>query len=119
MNGFTGTPVNTVWFTCGFAILLGLLVFAGEQAINAIFSLSIVALYIAYAYVAIRFPQREIVILTCLILQYTHRSAFPRTEQLQARAVLARRVQLPHSAYLCFVDALHGHRLPLPDDALD
>jgi hypothetical protein len=51
MNGFTKTPVNTVWFTCGFAILLGLLVFAGTQAINAIFSLSIVALYIAYAYV--------------------------------------------------------------------
>ena len=48
MNGFTKTPVNTVWFTCGFAIVLGLLVFAGEQAINAIFSLSIVALYIAY-----------------------------------------------------------------------
>ena len=49
MNKYTETPVNTVWFTCGFAILLGLLVFAGTQAINAIFSLSIVALYIAYA----------------------------------------------------------------------
>ncbi|EKM52368.1 uncharacterized protein PHACADRAFT_260687 [Phanerochaete carnosa HHB-10118-sp] len=49
MNKYTKTPVNTVWFTCGFAALLGLLVFAGEQAINAIFSLSIVALYIAYA----------------------------------------------------------------------
>ncbi|GJE88959.1 amino acid transporter [Phanerochaete sordida] len=48
MNKHTGTPVNTVWFTCGFAVLLGLLVFAGTQAINAIFSLSIVALYIAY-----------------------------------------------------------------------
>lgn len=49
MNGFTGTPVNTVWFTCGFSILLGLLAFAGAQAINAIFSLSVVALYVAYA----------------------------------------------------------------------
>ncbi|KAF9815693.1 hypothetical protein IEO21_04410 [Rhodonia placenta] len=49
MNSFTGTPVNTVWFTCGFSILLGLLAFAGAQAINAIFSLSVVALYVAYA----------------------------------------------------------------------
>lgn len=49
MNGYTKTPVNTVWFTCGFAILLGLLVFAGDQAINAVFALSVVALYIAYA----------------------------------------------------------------------
>lgn len=51
MNSFTKTPVNTVWFTCGFSILLGLLVFAGDQAINAVFSLSVVALYIAYALV--------------------------------------------------------------------
>jgi len=49
MNAFTGTPVNTVYFTCGCALLLGLLVFAGAAAINAIFSLSVVALYVAYA----------------------------------------------------------------------
>ena len=49
MNAFTGTPVNTVWFTCGFATFLGLLAFAGSQAINAVFALSVVALYIAYA----------------------------------------------------------------------
>ncbi|PCH43032.1 APC amino acid permease [Wolfiporia cocos MD-104 SS10] len=49
MNDFTGTPVNTVWFTCGFSLLLGLLAFAGTQAINAIFSLSVVALYVAYS----------------------------------------------------------------------
>ncbi|EPS97278.1 hypothetical protein FOMPIDRAFT_1032033 [Fomitopsis schrenkii] len=49
MNGFTGTPVNTVYFTCGFSLLLGLLAFAGEAAINAVFSLSVVALYVAYA----------------------------------------------------------------------
>ncbi|KAL1740224.1 amino acid/polyamine transporter I [Schizophyllum fasciatum] len=49
MNKYTGTPVNTVWFVASLSLLLGLLVFAGEQAINAIFSLSIVALYIAYA----------------------------------------------------------------------
>lgn len=46
MNSFTKTPVNTVWFVCGFSALLGLLVFAGEQAIDAIFALSIVALYV-------------------------------------------------------------------------
>lgn len=51
MNGYTKTPVNTVWFTCVLAIALGLLVFAGDQAINAVFSLSVTALYIPYAYV--------------------------------------------------------------------
>ncbi|KAI0341281.1 APC amino acid permease [Trametopsis cervina] len=49
MNSYTKTPVNTVWFTCGFAVALGLLAFAGTQAINAVFSLSVVALYIAYS----------------------------------------------------------------------
>lgn len=46
MNSFTKTPVNTVWFVCGFAALLGLLAFAGTQAINAVFALSVVALYV-------------------------------------------------------------------------
>ena len=46
MNSFTGTPVNTVWFVAVFSLLLGLLAFAGDAAINAIFSMSIVALYI-------------------------------------------------------------------------
>ncbi|KAH9856381.1 APC amino acid permease [Lenzites betulinus] len=49
MNSYTKTPVNTVWFVAAFSILLGLLAFAGDSAINAIFSMSIVALYIAYA----------------------------------------------------------------------
>lgn len=49
MNKYTKTPVNTVWFTCAFALLLGLLAFAGTQAINAVFALSVVAPYIAYA----------------------------------------------------------------------
>lgn len=57
MNGFTGTPVNTVWFTCGFSILLGLLAFAGAQAINAIFSLSVVALYVGTPH-SVPFPSR-------------------------------------------------------------
>lgn len=42
LNGFTGTPVNTVIYDAFFSILLGLLVFAGPQAINAVFSLSVV-----------------------------------------------------------------------------
>jgi len=49
MNGYTKTPVNTVVFDGLIALLLGLLVFAGTQAINAIFGISIVGLYIAYA----------------------------------------------------------------------
>ncbi|KAF5381938.1 hypothetical protein D9757_007583 [Collybiopsis confluens] len=49
MNRYTKTPVNTVIFIAFFALLLGLLVFAGAEAINAVFSLSVTALYIAYA----------------------------------------------------------------------
>ncbi|TRM63319.1 amino acid permease-domain-containing protein [Schizophyllum amplum] len=48
MNAWTGTPVNTVWFVATLSLLLGLLAFAGDQAINAVFSLSVIALYIAY-----------------------------------------------------------------------
>ena len=49
MNSFTGTPVNTVWFVAIIATLLGLLSLAGNQAIDAIFALSVTALYIAYS----------------------------------------------------------------------
>ncbi|KAG6914602.1 hypothetical protein DXG01_016378 [Tephrocybe rancida] len=49
MNSFTGTPVNTVIFDGVLAILLGCLAFAGASAINAVFGLSIVGTYIAYA----------------------------------------------------------------------
>ena len=49
MNGFTGTPVNSVIFGGILSILLGLLVFAGPQAINAVFALSTVGLYFAYS----------------------------------------------------------------------
>jgi len=49
MNKFTGAPVNTVVFDAFFALVVGLLVFAGPQAINAVFTISITALYIAYA----------------------------------------------------------------------
>ncbi len=46
MNAYTGTPVNTVWFCAIWAIILGLLAFAGPSAINAVFSLGVTALYV-------------------------------------------------------------------------
>lgn len=49
MNGYTQTPVNTVLFDAILALVLGLLVFAGDQAINAVFTISVTGLYIAYA----------------------------------------------------------------------
>jgi amino acid transporter len=49
MNNYTGTPVNTVIFVAFFALLLGLLSFAGSQAIDAIFEIGVTALYIAYS----------------------------------------------------------------------
>lgn len=56
MNSYTKTPVNTVWFCCIISTLMGLLAFAGEQAIGAIFSLSVVGLYVAYSIpIAVRF----------------------------------------------------------------
>jgi len=41
--------VNTVWFDVILTILLGCLVFAGTQAINAVFALSVTSLYVAYS----------------------------------------------------------------------
>ncbi|KDQ54538.1 hypothetical protein JAAARDRAFT_135209 [Jaapia argillacea MUCL 33604] len=49
MNSYTGTPVNTVWFTCFWAVAMGLLAFAGAGAIDAVFAIGVVALYIAYS----------------------------------------------------------------------
>ncbi|KAJ6450901.1 amino acid/polyamine transporter I [Mycena sanguinolenta] len=48
MNTFTATPVNAVWVVTGVAFILTLLVFAGPTAITTIFSLPIVAQYLAY-----------------------------------------------------------------------
>ncbi|KAH7342012.1 APC amino acid permease [Rhizoctonia solani] len=49
MNSYTETPVNTVWFSVFISALLGLLAFAGEAAISAVFALSVIGLYIAYS----------------------------------------------------------------------
>jgi len=49
MNKFTETPVNTVWWCAFLSMCLGLLVFAGPEAINAVFAISVTALYVAYS----------------------------------------------------------------------
>jgi len=49
MNGYTKTPVNSVWFCASGAVALGALVFAGTQAVNAVFAISVTALYVAYS----------------------------------------------------------------------
>lgn|SRR6266446_3821315 len=60
MNKFTKTPVNTVWFCAAGSIALGGLVFAGTQAINAVFSISITAQYVAYSIpIAVRWIWRK------------------------------------------------------------
>ncbi|KAJ6450888.1 APC amino acid permease [Mycena sanguinolenta] len=48
INKFTATPINAVWVVTGVAFILTLLVFAGPTAITTIFSLPIVAQYLAY-----------------------------------------------------------------------
>ena len=48
MNRFTKTPINTVWFVAAGSIGLGALVFAGQQAVNAVFSISNAAQNLAY-----------------------------------------------------------------------
>ncbi|TFK35826.1 APC amino acid permease [Crucibulum laeve] len=61
MNSFTKTPVNTVCYDAILALALGLLVFAGDQAINAVFAISIISLYIAYAIpIAARFAGKNV-----------------------------------------------------------
>jgi amino acid transporter len=60
MNKFTKTPVNTVWFCAAGSISLGALVFAGTQAINAVFSISITAQYVAFSIpIAVRWIWRK------------------------------------------------------------
>ena len=47
MNPYTKTPVNAVWFAASSAFLLGLLAFAGGEAVNAVFSLGVTAQNVA------------------------------------------------------------------------
>ncbi len=48
VNKTTGTPVNAVWFNWFIGQLLLLLIFAGDSAIGAIFSVGALAAYIAF-----------------------------------------------------------------------
>jgi hypothetical protein len=49
LSSYTQTPINSVWYDAILAIAMGLLAFAGDQAINAAFALSVTGLYVAYA----------------------------------------------------------------------
>ena len=48
VNKYTKTPVNAVWFNCAVGILLCCLIFAGEVAILAIFSVGAIACFVAF-----------------------------------------------------------------------
>ncbi|KAG1720546.1 amino acid transporter [Suillus paluster] len=48
INGYTHTPVNTVWFDAACALLIGLLAFVSTQAVNAVFTIGVTASYISY-----------------------------------------------------------------------
>lgn len=48
VNGFTKTPVNAVWFNCFVGVLLCCLIFAGEVAVLAIFSVGAIACFVAF-----------------------------------------------------------------------
>ncbi|KAG6374456.1 amino acid permease-domain-containing protein [Boletus reticuloceps] len=43
VNTYTGTPVNTVWFDCVLALLIGLLALLGRATVNAVFMISVTA----------------------------------------------------------------------------
>ncbi|KAL1969950.1 hypothetical protein VTN77DRAFT_7460 [Rasamsonia byssochlamydoides] len=49
VNTRTQTPVNAVMMNCGLGILMCLLIFAGEVAIGALFSIGAIAQFIAFA----------------------------------------------------------------------
>jgi amino acid transporter len=49
VNRHTKTPVNAVWFNCGVGVLLCCLIFAGNVAILAIFSVGAIACFVAFA----------------------------------------------------------------------
>ncbi|KAA6409908.1 MAG: amino-acid permease [Lasallia pustulata] len=48
VNRHTQTPVNAVWFNTTIGILMTLLIFAGEIAIGAIFSIAAVSAFVAF-----------------------------------------------------------------------
>lgn len=123
MNGYTKTPVNTVWFCAFFATLMGLLAFAGAQAINAVFSISVIALYVAYAIpITARwvfeneFKPGPFYLGWFVSGDRTPRRFVHRTGCVVDLIVLA---ELPMCGYFGTLDGVHGRRLPLPHHAPD
>ncbi|KAF3907422.1 hypothetical protein ABW21_db0205167 [Orbilia brochopaga] len=49
VNSVTKTPVMAVWFNCAIGILLLLLIFAGDLAIGAIFSVGAIAAFVSFS----------------------------------------------------------------------
>ena len=49
VNKYTQTPVNAVWFSCVIGILATLLIFAGDLAMGALFSIGGIAAFIAFS----------------------------------------------------------------------
>lgn len=48
INGYTRTPVNTVWFDAALVLAIGFLAFTGTQAIDAVFTIAVTASYVSY-----------------------------------------------------------------------
>ncbi|KAF1949093.1 amino acid transporter [Byssothecium circinans] len=48
VNTTTRTPVNAVWLNCGVGILCLLLIFGGELAVGALFSIGAIAAFVAF-----------------------------------------------------------------------
>lgn len=48
VNRLTNTPVNAVWFNCAVGVALCCLIFAGDVAILAIFSVGAIACFVAF-----------------------------------------------------------------------
>ncbi|KAF2132907.1 amino acid transporter [Dothidotthia symphoricarpi CBS 119687] len=48
VNPITKTPVNAVWLNCGVGIILLLLMFGGELAVGALFSIGAIAAFVAF-----------------------------------------------------------------------
>ncbi|KAG0696525.1 amino acid/polyamine transporter I [Suillus ampliporus] len=48
INGYTKTPINTVWFDAVCVLAIGLLAFVSTQAINAVFTIAVTASYISF-----------------------------------------------------------------------
>jgi amino acid transporter len=49
VNRYTQTPVNAVWFNCSIGLVLSTLIFAGEIAVGALFSMGAIAAFVAFA----------------------------------------------------------------------